>query len=155
MFMHQHVHSRRDRIVLHFSKPLSLSSSHGYLPLRDSDQHAIGCNKRSCLCCALWIYSYNAKFGTGWLTSGSHGKPYATWALPGNAATLGAGVDEFVVNGVQTRLADTLSWMYPGSRRVSDEHVSSEEESLSPESSGDEKAERVDIAIEFLPPARE
>ena len=121
------------RIILHFSKPLSssLSSSHTDLrqPPHKPDRHAIGCSKRSCLCCTLWIDEYNARFETGWLTSGSHGSPCATWALPGDAATHGAGVDEAVVREVQTRLANALSWLYLDSKRMYDELVSSDDES--------------------------
>ena len=128
------------RIILHFSKPLSLSSSHTHLrrPIDGSDQHAIGCSKRSCFCCTLWIDAYNEQFGTGWITSGCHSKPCATWALPGDAAAHGAGVDEAVIRQVQARLANTLSWLYPDSKRMYDELVSSGDESSGSEESLEE-----------------
>ena len=114
---------------MHLSKPSSSSSSHQHIcqPLRGSDPHAISCSKRSCLCCTLWIDAYNYTFGTGWLTNGCDGKPCAAWALPGDAATHGIGVHEDVVRGVETRLAETLWWLYPNS---SDEGSDSDEESL-------------------------
>ncbi|KIM73016.1 hypothetical protein PILCRDRAFT_734683 [Piloderma croceum F 1598] len=64
------------RIILHFSPPL-LSESLRQLPLRGSAQLPIGCSKRSCLCCVLWIDAFNGRTGMSWMTSGSHGKPYA------------------------------------------------------------------------------
>ena len=45
-------------------------------------------------------------------------------------------VDEAVLKAVSTRLTDTLDWLFPGRKRISDEHVSSEDES-----SGEEQIE--------------
>jgi hypothetical protein len=66
-----------------------------------------------------------------WMTSGSHGKPYANWALPVTAgeqieATL-RGVDGQVAKGVNTRLKDMLAWLNVkgGPKRISDERASS------------------------------
>jgi hypothetical protein len=42
----------------------------------------IGCNKRSCWCCAAYMDSFNAEFNTHWRTRASHGKPYSGWRLP-------------------------------------------------------------------------
>jgi hypothetical protein len=74
------------------------------------------------------------------MTSGSHGKPYANWALPGAACSYAIGadgrslVDEAVLEAVLTRLPDALDRLFPGQKRISDEHVSSGDES-----SGDEQ----------------
>jgi hypothetical protein len=72
-------------------------------------------------------------FLTQWMTSGSHGKPYANWALPGAAYAIGANgkslIDEDVLRSVEIRLVDTLDWLV-ASRRTSDEHRSSEEMSV-------------------------
>ncbi|GBE80256.1 hypothetical protein SCP_0214710 [Sparassis crispa] len=119
------------RIILH----LSSASSHPRRTVGPPEQEAIGCSKRSCFCCALWIDAYNDEFKTEWLTSGSHGKPYATWALPGPSyahARIRSGknvVDAAVLDGVSVRLTDTLAWLFPGQKRVSDEHVSTGESS--------------------------
>ena len=121
------------RIILHLQV--------GLPPLR-SPVHPIGVSKRSCFCCVLWIESHNRIFGTRWMTSGSHGKPYANWALPGAACSYAIGrdgrssVDDAVLEAVLTRLVDVLDWLFPGQRRISDEYVLSGDES-----SGDEEGE--------------
>ena len=75
------------------------------------------------------------------MTSGSHGKPYATWALPGAACVHAirpdgkSAVDAVVLDSVVTRLTDTLAWLFPAQRRTSDEHVSSGDETSSSEDS--------------------
>jgi hypothetical protein len=85
-----------------------------------SQRCPIGCSKRSCFCCTLWIDAYNEIYGTQWMTSGSHGKPYANWALPGSACTHEVdengrtAVDVAVLRGVSTRLTDVLDWLLPG-----------------------------------------
>ena len=110
------------RIIL----PLGLASALGC-------DHPIGVRKRSCLCCALWIGSHNYKFGTQWSTSGSHGKPYANWALPGTACGYAVGedgrssTDIDVSRGVSIRLEDALCWLRPGDGMISDDYVSSEQ----------------------------
>ena len=69
------------------------------------------------------------------MTSGSHGKPYANWALPGAACSYAIGadgrssVDEAVLKASWIRLTDALAWLFPGQKRISDEHVSSGDES--------------------------
>ena len=69
------------------------------------------------------------------MTSGSHGKPYANWALPGAACSYAIGadgrssVDDAVLEAVLTRLVDALDWLFPGQRRISDGYVSSGDES--------------------------
>jgi hypothetical protein len=45
------------RIILHLS-PSMLSESPGQLPLQGPEQLPIGCSKRSCLCCVLWIDAF-------------------------------------------------------------------------------------------------
>lgn len=65
--------------------------------------HAIGCSKRSCLCCTLWVNSFNM-ISTG-ITSASHGKSYDNWAIPGVSGVM-AGyprVDRRATNGVSMR----------------------------------------------------
>ncbi|KAI0340013.1 hypothetical protein BDW22DRAFT_431129 [Trametopsis cervina] len=95
----------------------------------------IGVSKRSCLCCTIWMDEYNSSFETSWMTSGSHRKPCASWALPGRACSECIGdenrskINQAVVHGVLTRLQDQLSWLVPGSRQISDEHNSGEIES--------------------------
>jgi hypothetical protein len=83
-------------------------------------------------------------FGATCLTSGSHGKAYAGWALPGATCLRVMGLDGVrvldaaVLRGVSTRLEDTLSWIFPTqSRRISDEHISTDED----QSSGSEERE--------------
>ncbi|KAI5980643.1 hypothetical protein EDC04DRAFT_2917647 [Pisolithus marmoratus] len=91
------------------------------LPDRTRSPHLrpVGCSKRSCLCCALWIQSYNNVFKTKWLTSGTHGKPYSAWALPGSLA------DEAVLAGVDQRLVELLLGLRsPISSQRSDDHRS-------------------------------
>ena len=70
------------RLILHLGPP----------PLYTA-VHPIGVSKRSCICCVLWIESHNRIFGTRWMTRGSHGKPYANWALPGVACSYAIGAD--------------------------------------------------------------
>ncbi|KAF5374108.1 hypothetical protein D9615_008811 [Tricholomella constricta] len=113
------------RIILHFG----LSSLHNL------NVHPIGVSKRSCFCCVLWMESHNRIFGTRWMTSGSHGKPYANWALPGAACSYAIGadgrssVDDAVLELVSTRLTDALDWLFPGQKRISDEHALNGDES--------------------------
>ena len=79
--------------------------------------------------------SHNRILGTQWITSGSHGKPYANWALPGAACPYAieadgrSSIDKAVLEAVRMRLVDTLDWLFPGKKRLSDEHVSSGDES--------------------------
>ncbi|KIM42396.1 hypothetical protein M413DRAFT_444814 [Hebeloma cylindrosporum] len=63
------------RIILHLGLPSAIEHL----------VHPIGLNKRSCLCCTVWIAAYNKMFETGWKTSRNYGKPFANWALPGAA----------------------------------------------------------------------
>ena len=62
------------------------------------------------------------------MTSGSHGKPYANWTLPSAVCLYAIGtdgrssVDEAVLKAVWTRLTDTLAWLFPGQKRIFDEH---------------------------------
>jgi len=68
------------------------------------------------------------------MTSGSHSKPYATWALPAACsyairADGRSSVDEAVLKAVSARLTDALDWLFPGQKRISDEHVSTGDES--------------------------
>jgi hypothetical protein len=122
-FVRPYIHAEL-RVILDLNPPSSTSA------VRQQAQRPIGCSKRSCLCCALWISAFNRIFFTNWMTSGSHGKAYANWALPGAAYAMGQNgksqVDEAVLRNVEIRLVDTLDWLVSG-RRVSDEHRSSEE----------------------------
>ena len=63
------------------------------------------------------------------MTSGSHGKPYANWALLGAACSYAIGADErssidkaVLIGAVGIRLEDTLDWLFPGQRRILDEY---------------------------------
>ncbi len=131
--VHALVHAEL-RIILHLGPP----PPHGS-PASLVRPHPIGVSKRSCLCCVLWIGSHNRIFGTQWMTSGSHGKPYANWALPG--AVYGyaveengmSSVDAAVLNAVSVSLEDTLDWLLPGQRRISDEDESFNDEQGEPE----------------------
>ncbi|KAI6146369.1 hypothetical protein BKA82DRAFT_20060 [Pisolithus tinctorius] len=102
------------RVLLDLSNPV-----HG---LDHSEQQPIGCSKWSCLCCALWILAYNEEYGTNWLTSGSHGKVYAAWALPGRGK-----VDEHVLTEMQVRLAHALQH-FPTNQRLPDAERSESED---------------------------
>ncbi|KAI6152620.1 hypothetical protein BKA82DRAFT_4112879 [Pisolithus tinctorius] len=127
------------RILLHLSKSFDASDRF--------QQQPIGCSKRSCLCCSLWIWAYNDRYRTNWLTSGSHGKPSSAWALPGCSyahacvANGRSDVDIAVMNGVQKRLTHTIEKLFPGQRRLSDEHRSSGSES-GENDSGEERKKR-------------
>ncbi|KAI6154786.1 hypothetical protein BKA82DRAFT_997657 [Pisolithus tinctorius] len=126
------------RILLHLDTPFDENSGH-------SQQQPIGCSKRSCLCCTLWIWAYNKKHGTNWLTSGSHGKPDSAWALPGPYAHAWmkdgqSEVDEAVIDGVQERLTQTIDLLFPMQRRLSDEHRSSGSELGGSDSDGEKVA---------------
>ncbi|KAM6491130.1 hypothetical protein JOM56_013369 [Amanita muscaria] len=121
----------------------TLSNSHLGLPSAIEPPvpvHPIGVSKRSCFCCTLWINSHNRIFGTRWMTSGSHGKPYANWALPGAACSYAiradgrSSVDKAVLDPVSMRLTDTLDWLSSGQKRISDEYVSSGDDSESSDS---------------------
>jgi hypothetical protein len=83
------------------------------------------------------------------MTSGSHGKPYANWALPGTAGErIGAtlrGVDGQVAKGVNTRLKDMLAWLNVkgGPKRISDERASSGSESDTSDHAGEMRRARL------------
>ncbi|KAI6146328.1 hypothetical protein BKA82DRAFT_994208 [Pisolithus tinctorius] len=132
--LHAEIH-----ILLHLSKSFDI--------LDRSQQQPIGCSKRSCLCCTLWIWAYNNKYRTKWLTSGSHGKPYSAWALPGYsyahawAANGRSDVDIAVMKGVEKRLIRTIAQLFPNQRRLSDEYRWSGSESGGSDSE-EERAER-------------
>jgi hypothetical protein len=78
------------------------------------------------------------------MKSGSHSKPYANWALPGTACSYSiaadgrSSVDKAVLNAVSARLTDALDWLFPGQKRISDEHVSSGDESSDGEQAASE-----------------
>ena len=69
------------------------------------------------------------------MTSGSHGKPYANWTLPSVVCLYAIGtdgrssVDEAVFKAIWTRLTDALALLFPGQKRISDDHFSSGDES--------------------------
>jgi len=98
------------RIILHLSQPFPGA------PFASRSVQPIGMSKRSCF--------YNHIFSTRWITSRSHGKPYATWAFPGSACLHTAGadgessVDKPVPDAVSSRLTHTLDWLFPGKRRL-------------------------------------
>ncbi|RDB16082.1 hypothetical protein Hypma_007332 [Hypsizygus marmoreus] len=99
------------RIVLHLSRPLLTR----FLSSRNDSKHLpIGCSKRSCLCCMLWIASFNEVTRMLWVTSGSNGKPYDNWALPGAAGEMKLvpswdKVDAKVLRGIHWRLYGKLN----------------------------------------------
>lgn len=72
------------------------------------------------------------------MTSGSYGKPYANWALPGavcpyaierrSSSSIDKAVLELEAIGIW--LVDTLGWLFPGQKRISDEHVSRGDENF-------------------------
>ena len=83
------------------------------------------------------------------MTSGSHGKPYANWALPGTVGeqigTTLRGVDGQVVKGINTRLKDMLAWLNVkgGPKRISDKRASSGSESDTSEHPGEMRRARL------------
>ena len=98
--MHTCIHAEI-RVILHLGLP-----SANERPL----VHAIGVSKRTCFCCTFWIESHNRIFRTKWMTSASHGKPYANWALPGAACSYDgtSSVDKTMLNAVSTQLTGAL-----------------------------------------------
>ena len=110
--IHSCIHAEL-RIILHLGPPSETESA----------IQPIGVSKRSCFCCTLWIESHNRIFRTNWMTSGSHGKPYANWALPGAACSYDglSSVDGAVLDAVLIRLKDTLKWLFPPNKTPSDE----------------------------------
>ncbi|KAI6143248.1 hypothetical protein BKA82DRAFT_4184288 [Pisolithus tinctorius] len=84
----------------------------------------IGCSKRSCLCCTLWIEAYNMTYGTQWLLSSSHGRPCPTWAFPVRAlsviySTNGRKiVDETVQTKIKECLDRTVDRLFPRQRSL-------------------------------------
>ncbi|CAL1715129.1 unnamed protein product [Somion occarium] len=118
------------RIILHLGRSMLSGSRTDF---REAQQ-PIGCSKRSCLCCTLWINAFNDNTGMLWKTSGSHGKPYDDWALPGTAAEMegvkGDLVNQRVIKDVDDRLTDQLDWvMRVNVKRTSDEFASSSSQS--------------------------
>jgi len=83
------------------------------------------------------------------MTSGSHGKPYDNWALPGAAGEM-KGVrawrrfDEHVIMDVYTRLTDTLAWVRKlTAKRISYEDVSSGSDSDGSEGAEDDRIDKI------------
>jgi len=121
------------RIILHLSQPFPGA------PFASRSVQPIGMSKRSCFCCTLWIETYNHFFSTRsrWITSRSHGKPYATWAFPGSACLHTAGadgessVDKPVPDAVSSRLTHMLDWPFPGKRRLPSDEESYRQRVLS------------------------
>ncbi|KAI6022614.1 hypothetical protein EDC04DRAFT_332518 [Pisolithus marmoratus] len=97
---------------------LHLSST----PLNPSDlrrRRPIGLSKRACLCCTVWITTYN-RFFPGWLMSRTDGKADPTWALPGcsyahaivndNGKSI---TDAAVWRAVENRMTHRLQSLFP------------------------------------------
>ncbi|TFK45407.1 hypothetical protein OE88DRAFT_1649330 [Heliocybe sulcata] len=63
----------------------------------DPGLHVIGCSKRSCLACFVWIEVYNEINGTHWMTAGSHSKPYAAWGIPAQSPDVAKEVNHRIV----------------------------------------------------------
>lgn len=119
---HPHIHAEV-RLILHLDGKLKQLSPRKYS--EDTPQQSVGCSKRSCLCCEIWINSFNSSSQVRWMTrSGSYGKPHSDWALPGD----GKWMDLTVVNGIAVRLENELSWFLPDGYH---EYDSSEELILS------------------------
>lgn len=84
----------------------------------------IGCSKRSCLCCTLWIEAYNMTYGTQWLLSSSHGRPCPTWAFPVRALSVVNStngrkiVDETVQTKIKECLDRTVDRLFPRQRSL-------------------------------------
>lgn len=100
------------RVILHLdgSKQLSPRS------IDRKAQQAVGCSKRSCLCCQIWIATFNWYSQREWVTSWSHGKADSNWALPGRHGWMGL-VDGMVFDQVTTRLEGSLSWLDKEAKR--------------------------------------
>jgi len=114
------------RIILDFlQKALSNNTS-----VESALQQSVGCSKRSCFACTLWIEAYNSNFKTKWMTSGSHGKPYAGWTLP-DVSNWGGNdiqtVNRRVMEQISACVHDVLDWLVPNhAKRTPDEHYSSD-----------------------------
>jgi hypothetical protein len=120
--VHPRIHAEL-RIILDLNPPLT------HIP-EEPVQKPIGCSKRSCFCCTLWIAAFNRIFLTNWMTGGSHGKPCANWAIPDAAYAVGddgkSRVDTDVFIKVTERLVDARAWLVRDTRD-SDENRSSSE----------------------------
>ncbi|KAF8809957.1 hypothetical protein BYT27DRAFT_7093155, partial [Phlegmacium glaucopus] len=131
-FINPRIHAEL-RIILHLSPSLLSRSPTDLLP--------IGCSKRSCLC-VLWMEAFNYDTGMLWMTSGSHGKPYDNWALPGAASEM-EGVrawrlDEYVITSVY-KLPDTLAWL----RMLTSKRISSGSDSDSSEDAVEDRIRKI------------
>jgi hypothetical protein len=105
--VHPCVHAEL-RVILHLDPPSSAKVSGSLIP----EKRVVGCSKRSCLCCMLWIETFNHAFKTAWMTSESHGKPDANWALPDAQYAVGANrmsIDEDVSTEVGSRLRKVMT----------------------------------------------
>ncbi|RDB30542.1 hypothetical protein Hypma_007323 [Hypsizygus marmoreus] len=110
------------RIVLDLCPPL-VSGMH---PSRgDVVPLPIGCSKRSCFCCTVWINMFNDITGMGCVTTGRSGKPYDDWALPGTAGEMKLvhgewqAFDRSVVQRVHWQLEGKLRSLMPTESRGS------------------------------------
>jgi hypothetical protein len=112
------------RIILHLTPPPTPGDDSSTF---DLTLKPIGCSKRSCLCCALWILALRSMFlatPSRWITSGCSSKSYANWALPGAAFPCAEAfdrdgrsrVDADVLHAVEIRLEDKMSRLFPGER---------------------------------------
>jgi hypothetical protein len=114
------------RVILHLDRPSPTNVS------LTPEKRVIGCSKRSCLCCTLWIKSFNQRFSTAWMTSGSHGKPDANWALPDASYAVGANsmsrIDEDVCIEVAARLREVILERGLGSDEEDTGHLKLEHE---------------------------
>ncbi|RDB16083.1 hypothetical protein Hypma_007331 [Hypsizygus marmoreus] len=104
-FVNTHVHPEL-RIILDLCRPL-LSGPHP--PPGHVAPLPIGCSKRSCLCCIVWIDLFNDTAGMKCVTGGTNGRPCDDWALPGAAGEMKQVsnwryFDKSVVNGIHRRL---------------------------------------------------
>ncbi|RDB30441.1 hypothetical protein Hypma_007312 [Hypsizygus marmoreus] len=104
------------RIILHLSRPW-LSGSLPF-PYNIGARLPVGCSNRSCLCCKLWIDSFNQITNLRWMMSGSNGEADDSWALPGAAGEMKMvedwkDFDQSVLGGVRYRLVDKLAELTP------------------------------------------
>ncbi|KAH7884098.1 hypothetical protein F5I97DRAFT_1831622 [Phlebopus sp. FC_14] len=80
----------------------------------------LGCSRRTCLCCTLWIKAYNREFCADWLTSDPSGKARVDWALPGCPGKKHENIVKAVRNGVRLRCIDEVDWfLFPTESKYS------------------------------------
>ncbi|RDB16085.1 hypothetical protein Hypma_007333 [Hypsizygus marmoreus] len=114
------------RIILELGPPLLSRLPQNPTP-DDVVRLPIGCSKRSCLCCAIWIDLLSVvTTGLQCVTAGSNGKPCGDWELPCTTGGIKVvpewlDLDMSVATGVNRRLERGLHSLMPPPPRILDE----------------------------------